>query len=179
MPSGEPKRSEDVATAPVETDERTARRARNIRRALLAILAAFVIVGATGTLGVRTSKVSASANGYELTVIYPATARPGLAIRWVVLVHRIGGFDQNVALATTSTYFNLFDFNNLDPTPAEAITNGDRSIWTFDQPPGQTLRVTMDARIEPARQHGSQATTSLVVGGVIVLSVHYQTRVMP
>jgi hypothetical protein len=179
MSSLEPRRSEDVATGPVETDERTARRARDARRVILMIMAAFVIVGATGLLGVRTHKVSASGGGYDLTVVYPATTRPGLAIRWIVFIHRAGGFDQPVALATTSTYFNLFDFNNLDPTPSEAITTGQQSIWTFDRPPGETLRVTLDARIEPARQHGSQATTSLIVGGVTTVSVHYQTRVMP
>jgi hypothetical protein len=53
------------------------------------------------------------------------------------------------------------------------------SIWTFDPPPGEVLRITMDARLEPARQHGSEATTALLVSGVTAVSVSYQTRVMP
>jgi hypothetical protein len=172
-------RSEDVGTAPPETDLSVARRARTYRRALLAVLVAFVLAGSAGLLGARTASVSASGGGYELTVFYPAITRPGLAIRWIVVVEKKGGFDRPIDLATTSTYFNLFDFNNLDPTPTELTTTGNLSIWTFDPPVGETFRVTMDARLEPARQHGSKATTAVMAGGVTQVSVSYQTRVMP
>jgi hypothetical protein len=173
------KRWEDLGTAPWETGPKDIHRSRNLRRVLLVILALFVLAGAIGLLGARTTSVSGAADGYHLTVFYPSITRPGLAIRWVAIVEKDGGFDGPFQLATTSTYFNLFDFNNLDPTPAELTTTGVASIWTFDPPTGQSMRITMDARLEPARQHGSQATTSLMVGGVSVVSVHYQTRVMP
>jgi hypothetical protein len=173
------KRWEDVGTAPPETNMAVVRRSRNLRRVLLAVLAAFVVAGASGFLGARTTSVSASGSGYHLTVFYPAVTRPGLAVRWVVIVGKSGGFDGPIQIATTSTYFNLFDFNNLDPTPSEAITTGVVSIWTFDPPPSEVLRITLDARLEPARQHGSKATTSLLVDGVAAASVDYQTKVMP
>jgi len=38
--------------------------------------------------------------------------------------------------------------------------------WTFDVPSGERKRITMDARLEPARQHGSKATTSVLIDGV-------------
>jgi hypothetical protein len=177
--SSGPKRWEDVPTAPWEVDEDEIRRARTGRRVLLALLAAFLLAGAIGLLGARTTTVSASAAGYRLTVSYPAVTRPGLAIRWMVVVAHPGGFSGPITIATTSAYFNLFDFNNLDPTPSKAITDASRSIWTFDPPPGDTLRVTMDARLEPARQAGQDGATSLVIGGDEVLTVRYRTRVMP
>jgi hypothetical protein len=155
------------------------RRSRNLRRIILSLITVFILIGAGGLLGARTHAVSASGGGYRLTVFYPSITRPGLAIRWIAIVERNGGFDRPIQLATTSTYFNLFDFNNLDPTPTDLATTGVLSIWTFDPPPGQVMRITMDARLEPARQHGSMATTTLMIGGVAEVSVHYQTRVMP
>jgi hypothetical protein len=97
----------------------------------------------------------------------------------MVVVRHPGGFAEPVDIATTSAYFNLFDFNNLDPTPSGLTTDATRSIWTFDPPPGDVLRVTMDARLEPARQSGNAATTSVMMGGVPVVSVSYHTVVMP
>jgi hypothetical protein len=149
------------------------------RRVLLAILAAFVVLGATGLLGPHTSTRQASGGGYDLKVVYPAVTRPGLAIRWIVFVHRAGGFSEPIQLATTSTYFNLFDFADIDPDPSSQITSEELSIWEFDPPPGETLRITLDARLEPARQHGSTATTSILEDDVPVVSIRYQTRVMP
>jgi hypothetical protein len=178
--SGDIKRAEDIATAPRETNISMVRRSRILRRSVLALVAVFILVGASGFLGARTDAVSAEGGGYRLTVFYPSITRPGLAIRWIAIVEKIGGFDHPIQLATTSTYFNLFDFNNLDPTPAELTTTGVLSIWTFDPPPGEVvMRITMDARLEPARQHGSKATTSVMIDGLTEVSVSYQTKVMP
>lgn len=173
------KRWDDIPTAPRETTLSMVHRSRNLRRVMLAILAALIVLGATSLLGAKTSSVSASAGDYRLTVFYPSITRPGLAIRWIVIVQKTGGFDGPFDLSTTSTYFNLFDFNNLDPTPSKLTTTGSQSIWTFEPPAGEVMRITMDARLEPARQHGSKATTSVVVDGTTEVSVSYQTRVMP
>jgi len=165
-----------------DPDPRTIRqlgRSRLGRRILLLILAVVVLLGASSLLGAHTSTREASGGGYDLKLVYPAVTRPGLAIRWVLFVHRAGGFKAPVHVATTSTYFNLFDFNNLDPMPATSTTSEDVSIWEFDPPAGDTLRITMDARLEPARQYGSVATTSILVNDLPVVSIRYQTRVMP
>jgi hypothetical protein len=176
---GQIKRWDDIPTAPRETTISVVHRSRNLRRIMLVILAALITLGATSLLGAKTASVSATAGGYRLTVFYPSITRPGLAIRWIVIVQKSGGFDGPFDLATTSTYFNLFDFNNLDPTPSTLATTGTLSIWTFEPPTGEVMRITMDARVEPARQHGSKATTSVLVDGITEVSVNYQTRVMP
>ncbi len=165
-----------------DPDPRTTRqlgRSRLGRRILLVILALFVLLGASTLLGVHTSTLEASGGGYDLKLVYPAVARPGLAIRWILFVHRAGGFTGPVHVATTSTYFNLFDFNNLDPMPSTSTTSDAVSIWEFDPPVGDTLRITMDARLEPARQHGSVATTSILENDLPVVSIHYRTKVVP
>jgi hypothetical protein len=173
--SSRPSRSTD----PGPVTLRALRRSRLGRRALLTILAAFVLLGASSLLGVHTSTRQASGGGYDLKLVYPAVTRPGLAVRWILFIHRGGGFSGPVQVATTSTYFNLFDFNNLDPVPSKQTTSADQSIWEFDPPAGETLRITFDGRLEPARQHGSVATTSVLQDDLPVVSVRYQTRVMP
>ena len=172
-------RFEGIATAPWAVSVGRVRLARNGRLLLLALLTALILAGATGALGARTTTTTATASGYELSVSFPSVTRPGLAIRWMVVVRHAGGFAEPIDIATTSAYFNLFDFNNLDPTPSGLTTDDTWSIWTFDPPPGDVLRVTMDARLEPARQSGNRATTTVWVGGVFVASVSYHTSVVP
>jgi hypothetical protein len=167
------------STDPDPVTLRALRRSRLGRRAIITILAAFVLLGASSLLGVHTSTRRVSGGGYDLQLVYPAITRPGLAVRWILLIHRAGGFSGPVQVATTSTYFNLFDFNNLDPVPSKQTTSADLSIWEFDPPVGDTLRITFDGRLEPARQHGSVATTSVLRDEVPVVSIRYQTRVMP
>jgi hypothetical protein len=156
-----------------------ARRARNARGALLTVLFVFVVLGGLGVFGVKTSTASATAGGYRLTVIYPHVVRPGLAIGWEARVTHPGGFDGPVELATTLGYFSLFDFNNLQSLPDSVTNRGELTVWRFAAPPGDTLIVSMDARLAPAVQKGGSTTTSVLVKGVPVVSVRYETRVMP
>jgi hypothetical protein len=172
-------RAEGIGTAPVDTDMRRLRRARTGRRGLLIVLAAFVLLGAATVFGVRTETVSASGGGYELTVLHPAVTRPGLAVRWIITVRHAGGFDGPVDIGITSRYMDLLDFNNLDALPSGTRTDGDMTIWTFDRPVGDTLVVAFDGRLEPAQQYGKPATVAVLADGVPVVSVHYDTRVMP
>jgi hypothetical protein len=172
-------RAEGIRTAPVDVDMRRLRRARTGRRALLTVLAIFVLLGAATAFGARSGTVSASGGGYELTVVYPAVTRPGLAVRWIITVRRAGGFDGPVDVAITSRYVDLLDFNNLDALPSGTKTAGDMTIWTFDPPVGDTLVVAFDGRLEPAQQYGKPATVSVLANGAPVVSVHYSTRVMP
>jgi hypothetical protein len=167
------------STDPDPTTIRQLRRSRLGRRILLSALGVIILLGASSLLGAHTSTREASGGGYDLKLVYPSVTRPGLAIRWILFVHRADGFKGTVQVATTSTYFNLFDFNNVDPMPSTSTSWGDLSIWEFDPPVGDTLRITMDARLEPARQHGGAATTSILENELPVVSIHYRTRVMP
>jgi hypothetical protein len=172
-------RAEGIGTAPVEVGMDRLRRARTGRRAILTILGAFVLLGAATVFGARTNTVSGSGGGFDLTVEYPAVTRPGLAIRWITTVRRPGGFDEPVDIGVTSRYLDLFDFNNLDPLPSATKTSGAMTVWTFDPPTGDTLVVAFDGRVEPAQQWGKPATVSVLSEGVPVVSVHYDTKVMP
>jgi hypothetical protein len=146
----------------------------------MVLLSGFLLLGLLGVYGVRTRSVHAAGGGYELTVRYGAVTRAGLATVWDVEVRKPGGFDDPVTLASTASYFALFDENGLDPDPATATTQGDLLVWEFEPPPtGDTLMISFDARIEPAVQWGKEGETSVLVDGEAVVTVRYRTWVIP
>lgn len=163
------------------TDDRARiRRARAGRRVGLAAVALLVIAGASGALGVRTAKTTSTAGPYRLSVTYAAVARPGLAAPWEIEVTKKGGFDRPIRIAASSEYLSMFDENGLDPDPASATADADEIVWEFEPPPGDTLVVSFDARIEPAVQWGRSGRTRVLdERGATVVAVSYRTWVMP
>lgn len=178
----EPDRDRQGATVPAPSELGSVRRGRLGRRVFAAGLVAFLGLGVLGFYGVRTRQVSAVGGGYELTVVYTSVTRPGLATPWSVEVRRAGGFgDELVSVAVTAAYFDVFDENGLDPDPAEATNDGERTIWRFLPPPGDTLTVTFDARLEPSVQltvAEGRATVLDAAGGDAV-AVSFRTWVLP
>ncbi|MGH2529996.1 MAG: hypothetical protein ACRDH0_11805 [Actinomycetota bacterium] len=91
-----------VSTIPPEASVAVLRRARAVRRTLITLLAAFVLAGATGLLGVRTDVVASTEGGYEVSLDYPSVTRPGLAVRWILHIVHPGGFDATISVATST-----------------------------------------------------------------------------
>ncbi len=168
-----------VPTAPVDNDFRGMRRARAIRRLCMAAVAVFLLLGLSGTLGVRSRTVIEQSGGYELSVTYGQVSRPGLPTPWGFEVHRPGGFDGPVTVSTSSAYLALFDENGFDPEAAKVTATADVVIWEFDPPPGDTLAVSLDARIEPAAQWGRTGETSVLEDGDPVVTARYKTWILP
>jgi hypothetical protein len=167
------------STLPEPASRERAGRARMARRTGTGLLAVFLVLGGVNLFGVRSDTVSAAGGGYELSVTYAAMSRPGLATPWDVEVRRPGGFDGPVTIATTGDYLGMFDENGLDPEPSSSTATGEMIIWEFEPPPGDTLTVSFDARLEPAVQAGRSGETSVLVDGRSVVRVGYTTRVMP
>ena len=154
-------------------------RARNMRRVFIVALVVFLAAGATNLLGVRVGRASASSGGYDLTVRYGRVTRPALSTPWEVRIHSADGFDGPVTVRTTADYFGLFDENGLNPDPSKSTATPVWIIWEFDPPDGKTLAISYDARIGPDVQRGRDATTAVLVDGVVVVQVHYRTTVLP
>lgn len=158
------------------------RRARNGRRAGLVLLALFVLAGAVGLLGTRTTTASATGGGYALTVTHPSVSRSGHAVKVEVEVRKQGGFDTSepVRLRMRSAYFDLFDENGFTPQPDAETSDAE---WTYDDfvpPRGDVFTVSVDTRIEPARNRGERGEVSLVDDrGRPFLTVRFRTRLMP
>lgn len=168
-----------TATAPTRNDDAAIRRARLGRRIGIAILAMLVAAGLSGMLGVTTRAVEARGEGLTLRVEYPAVSRGGLAIAWSATVTRAAGFDGPIVLRSSGDYFELFDDNALEPDPLRSTADGETVTWTFSPPEGDTFAVSLDARVEPARQWGTGGRTEVLLAGEPVASVTYSTLVIP
>lgn len=154
-------------------------RARLVRRSFLVVLVAFIGLGLTGFFGVRTRSVGASGGGYDLTVEYVHVTRPGLDSPWTATVRHAGGFPGPVILAASSEYFDMFDENGLDPDPMKAQQDGEFTIWTFEKPPGDELKVSFDAILSPGQQWGRGGVARVLEGGRPVVEVRFHTWVSP
>jgi hypothetical protein len=166
-------------TDPEPISRRRLTRARAGRRAIVAGLALFVLAGVSGVLGPKTSAATERNGGYTVVVTYPAVTRPGLPVRWEYKVEHAGGFDGPVTLATTFDYLHLFDLTNVEPDPDAATSSGGEIVYRFAPPPGDVLRVSMDAAAEAGFHEVSSTTTRVEVGGSTVVSVTFSTRVVP
>lgn len=169
-----------TSTLPDPVAPSRVRRARTLRRVGLTALTLFVLIGATGLLGTRSTTTSASGGGYTLAVTHPQISRPGHAVRYEAVLTRPGGFDGPITMRFSSDYFDLFDENSFIPAPDSETTTGAYTLREFSPPPGDTFVITIDTRVEPARQRGSKGEVSVLDdAGAPVLTVRYRTRIFP
>ena len=150
-----------------------------LRRAMLTAMTVAVLAGLVSLLGVHTSTASAEANGYHLALRYPSVARAGLDTPWQVTVTRPGGLGKQVTLAITGDYFNIFETQGFHPEPADETRDADTLYLTFAAPPGNTFVVDFDAYIQPSSQQGRTATLAVMHGGQPMVSLDFNTRLMP
>jgi hypothetical protein len=169
-----------TSTLPEVRPDSAVRRSRIGRRLGVTALAVFVLLGALGLFGVRTATRTVTGGGYRLSVVYPSVARPALAVRVEVEVQHPGGFDGPVHLRMSSSYAALFDLNGFVPDPDTVTTTSAYTIYSFAPPPGDTFKIRIDTRVEPARQRGERAEVSVLDdAGAPVATVHFRTRIWP
>jgi hypothetical protein len=166
-------------TPPEETDLLSLRRHRRFRRIFLTLLFALLALGLSGMLGVKSRTTTAQGGGYELKLTYGQVSRPGLATPWSLEIRHPGGFDGPVTVASSNAYLDMFDENGFDPQPSKVTQTPDEIIWEFEPPPGDTLGVSFDARVNPGVQWGRSGTTSVLVDGQPAVTARYKTWVLP
>lgn len=170
-----------TSTLPEVVSPAQVRRARNLRRVGLTLLALFVLAGATGLLGTRTGETTVQGNEYEISVLYPRISRPGHAVKLRIEVRREGGFGESpVRLRYSTDYFQLFDENAFTPAPDTETAEPGFTITEFEPPPGDVFVITVDTRVEPARQRGEDGSVSVLDdAGTPVLTARFATRIWP
>jgi hypothetical protein len=167
-------------TAPDPIPQSRLRRARAIRRIALGTLFAFVLAGALGLFGIRTRTVTAAGDGYGLRLRYTAIDRSDQPLYWVLRVSHLGGFTTPIAVGVTQSYLDLLDINAIEPEPTSSRMVGPFVVWTFEPPPpGEDLRVLLDANIMLNARFGASATVAVFEGGAPVAQVHYRTWTAP
>lgn len=149
------------------------------RRGVVALLALGILAGVLGLLGVTTREVRAESGGYELEVTYPRIARAGLDTPWQLRITRAGGLPDEVEVAITGEYTDIFESQGMWPDATEMTRDGQRLMLTFVAPEGDTLVVDFDLYVQFSSQVGRDATISVVEGGRDMVSVAYTTTLLP
>ena len=86
--------------------------------------------------------------------------------RWSGRSRAPGGLgDDPVVLRVSQSWFELFDYNDVEPQPAATTYAGGNVEWEFDPPPGDTLRVQLDGRIDPSSRGRREAEAQVLSGG--------------
>lgn len=171
----------DAASSTLTGIETTSlrRRAAWLRRLFLLALLLFVLAGASGLLGVRTTTARSSEAGWSLSVEHASIARPGLDAPWQVTVTHPGGFGKELTLAVTGDYFEIFESQGFDPEPTEETRDAQTLYLTFAAPPGDTFVLAYDAYIQPSAQIGRDGTLAVMVDGDRVAATEFRTRLLP
>jgi hypothetical protein len=148
---------------------------------LVAVVATATIdgLGWWDVVGVDSATVRASGGGYDLEVRYGTVTRPALATPFEISVRRSGGFDEPVTVVVDRRYLSMWDENGLVPAPTAETTRGEWVEWEFDPPPGDTLDIMFDARIEPGAQSGHDGFVGVLEDDSVVASVSFHTTVRP
>jgi hypothetical protein len=148
------------------------------------ILCAVVLIGVADAfapvLGVdsRTETVEA-ADGSTFEVEYPAVTRPALASPFAIEIIRPGGFDQEIEIAISRPWIEVWDENGFYPSPSGETGDEHWVVWTFEPPDGDTFRFFYDARLEPARQQDVAGTVELRDQGAVIAAIDFETEVRP
>lgn len=150
-----------------------------LRRGFLALLLLLIIAALAGFLGTRTATTSATSDGYTLSLQYARISRPGLNVPWQLTVTHPGGFSGSVVVEVSSAYFNVVAAQNVTPQPSQETQDGTWWRMTFDQPPGDTFVVSMDASVQPQSERGRSGTVRLLSSGTPVAGLHFKTALLP
>ncbi|HYI44870.1 MAG TPA: hypothetical protein VE174_05325 [Actinomycetota bacterium] len=169
-----------MSTLPAEVSEERHRLGRTVRRLSIAVMALFVLIGATGYLGVKTSTTAfSSSSDYFLTVDYGWISRPGLNTPLRIHLSNVDKFQGPVTIGITQAYMSLFDLNGMYPNPSAMTVDDGTLIMEFDEPLGEKFTFTLDARLGPSVQQGKRATVSVIENGIELDSVDISTLVIP
>lgn len=162
------------------TGVRTARRGRIARRVGMGVMALVPALGFFGLYGPTERTVTESSQGYRLTMDYGSVVRSGQAVPMEIRLRRPGGFDSPVTLAFEQEVFDRFDFQNWYPNPSAEVGEGPDVVYEFDPPDGDTLGISLDARVAPTQWGGVDTYRLAVeVAGRSVLQTDYTVWVMP
>lgn len=158
----------------------TARRGRFARRTGLAVMLLVPATSFFGIYGPSERTLRTPFDDYDLSMTYGSVVRSGQAVTMEITLTHATGFDGPVRLAFEQEVFDRLDFQNWYPNPSAEIGEGSHVVYEFDRPQGNTLGISLDARVAPT-QWGSWDTHAVWVeiDGQQILRTDYTVWVMP
>ncbi len=158
----------------------TSRRSRLGRRIGLGVMLLIPALGFLGIYGPSERTVTSTNDFYRLEMTYGSVVRSGQAVPMEIRITRTNGFDGPITLVFEQEVFDHFDFQNWYPNPSSEVGEGSRVTYEFDPPEGDTLGISLDARVAPT-QWGDRDTYRLWldVDGRAILMTDYTVWVIP
>ncbi len=149
------------------------------RRIILSALTVVVVAAGVGLLGVKSGTVTASGDGYELRLEYATIARAGLDVPFEVTLTHAGGFDEDIVLALTDDYFDIFEHQGVSPAPDTETSQGPMVYLTFPPPKGDEFQLSYDIYIQGSSQVGASGDLWLIVDDEPRLTISFTTTLVP
>jgi hypothetical protein len=169
-----------IATLPDARTEDQVRRARNWRRVGIVALWVFIIAGVSGFLGIQMSTTTATAAGWTLGVHAPRLTRGALDAPITITITREGGFTDKITLRVGRNLLDHLDANLVAPAPSAETGSPAAVDWTFDPPDGDTLTISIDARMSPSEMPGvDRLRFAVVARGIEVVEVAPKLVLLP
>ncbi len=156
----------------------SARRARNWRRAGVALMAIVVLVACLGWLGPRETTSTDRAGGMAMTVTHPQISRSGVDSAIDIAVER----DDSgpVVLEMDAAAFEDLGLETIVPTPASETVRGDTLVLRWAGVPAGDVTLRLLGRMSTRSTIGRVSTPIRVsAGDASPLEVTVRTWVLP
>src|SRR5690606_12398720 len=107
-------------------------------------------------------------------------ARAGEDVVLQATVRSAEGFGEQVTLALTGDYLDIFESQAIYPEPSGQRRDAETLFLTFDAPPaGDTLVVSFDTYVQPAAQRGREATLAVWSQDQRFATIRFTTTLLP
>ena len=150
-----------------------------IRRVLLAVLAAFLIIGLLNFFGQRPHVSKASAAAASLVVDAPTHARSGLvySARFQITAHQDV---KDAFLVLDPGWADGYTVNGLAPQPVTEADRNGRIAYGFGHiPAGRSLVFFMSLQVNPTNVGRHSQTVQLDDGETPIVTVHRTITIFP
>jgi hypothetical protein len=150
-----------------------------IRRLVLVVLAAFLLLGLLNLFGQRPSHSSTSVGGATLDLYAPSHVRGGLLFEARITVHAVQELkDARLVLGTGWT--EGMTINTIEPSPlGEASANGLLSLDLGHVPQGERHVLWLQFQVNPTNVTHRSADVQLFDGDTHLLTQHHELTVYP
>jgi hypothetical protein len=150
-----------------------------VRRALLLLVALFVLAALLNVFGQRSSEASASNSAASLTVSSPTHLRGGLIYQARFEIKATRTLDQP-KLVLGSGWFDGLTLNTTEPQPVSEATRDGRVLLIYDTlDAGERLVVWLEYQVNPTTTGRRSQTVELDDGNEPLLTLERSLRVFP
>jgi hypothetical protein len=150
-----------------------------IRRALLMLLGAPVLLASTGAIGQRTASLTAATPNARLRVEAPGVLRGGLMWRARITVRATAAI-SHPRLILGRGYVEGMQLNTIEPSPASEANRGAQLVLSYDAlDAGDELVVYLQLQVNPTTVGRQDTSVAIDDEATRLARIAHVTRVLP